>query len=37
VLVSAVICLWFPWNVGNFLTSWRPNSFSGRTPLHGVN
>jgi hypothetical protein len=27
---------WLSWNVGNFLTSWRPVSHSGRTLLQGV-
>jgi len=35
-LVSAVMNLRFPWNVGNFLTSCKPVSFSRRTLHHGV-
>ena len=35
-LVSAVMNLRVPWNVGNFLTSCKPVSFSGRTLHHGV-
>ena len=35
-LVSAVMNLLVPWNVGNFLTSCKPVSFSRRTPHHGV-
>jgi hypothetical protein len=35
-LVNAVMNLRVPWNAGNFLTSWKPVSFSKRTPLHGV-
>ena len=35
-LVSAVMNLPVPSNVGNFLTSCRPVSFSRRTLLHGV-
>ena len=35
-LVSAVMNLWAPWNVGNFLTSCKPASFSRRTLHHGV-
>jgi len=35
-LVNAVTNLRFPQNVGNFLTSWKPVSFSRRTVLHGV-
>jgi hypothetical protein len=34
--VNTVINLRFPWNAGNFLTSWGPGSFSRRTLLHGV-
>jgi len=30
-VVKAVMNLWAPWNVGNFLTSWETVSFSGRT------
>ena len=26
----------FPWNAGNFLTGWKPVSFSKRTVPHGV-
>jgi hypothetical protein len=32
-LVNAVINLWFPYNSGNFSTSWKPVSFSRRTLL----
>ena len=35
-LVSAVMNLRVPWNVGSFLTSCRPVSFSRRTLHHGV-
>jgi len=35
-LVSAVMNLRVPWNAGNFLTSWKPVSFSGRTLHRGV-
>jgi hypothetical protein len=35
--VNTVINLQVPQNVGNFLTSWKPISFSRRTLLHGVN
>ena len=35
-LVSAVMNLLVPWNVGNFLTSCKPVSFSRRTLHHGV-
>ena len=35
-LVYEVINLRVPWNAGNFLTSWRPVNFSGRTLLQGV-
>ena len=35
-LVSAVMNLWVPRNVGNFLTSCKPVSFSRRTLHHGV-
>jgi hypothetical protein len=35
-LVSAVMNLRFPQNVGNFLTSCEPVSFSRRTLLRGV-
>ena len=35
-LVSAVMNLGVPWNVGNFLTSCKPVSFSRRTLHHGV-
>ena len=35
-LVSAVMNLRVPWNVGNFLTSCKPVSFSIRTLHHGV-
>ena len=35
-LVSAVMNLGVPWNAGNFLTSWKPVSFSRRTVHRGV-
>ena len=35
-LVSAVMNLRVPWNAGNYLTSWKPVSFSRRTLHHGV-
>jgi hypothetical protein len=35
-LVNAVINLRVPQNAGNFLTSWKPVSFSRRTLLHGI-
>ena len=35
-LVSAVMNLQVPWNVGNFLTSCKPVSFSRRILHHGV-
>ena len=35
-LASAVMNLWVPWNVENFLTSCKPVSFSRRTLHHGV-
>jgi hypothetical protein len=35
-LVYAVMNLWVSYNPGNFLTSWKPVSFSRRTLLHGV-
>ena len=35
-LVSAVMNLRVPWNVGNFLTSCKPFSFTRRTLHHGV-
>ena len=35
-LVSAVMNLRVPRNAGNFLTSCKPVSCSGRTPHHGV-
>ena len=35
-LVSAVMNRRVPWNVGNFLTSCKPVSFSRRTLHHGV-
>jgi len=35
-LVSAVMNLRVPLNAGNFLTSWKPVSFSRRTLHHGV-
>ena len=34
--VNAVLNLRVPQNVGNFLTSFKPVSFSRRTLLHGV-
>jgi hypothetical protein len=36
VLVNAVMYLRAPSNAGNFLTSYKPVSFSRRTLLHGV-
>jgi len=36
MLVSAVMNLWVPRNAGNFLTSYKPVSFSRRTLHHGV-
>jgi len=36
VLVNAVMNLRFPYNVGNFLTSCEPVSFSRRTLLRGL-
>jgi hypothetical protein len=36
-LVNAVMNLQVPYNVGNFVTSCKPVSFSRRTLLHGVN
>jgi len=36
MFVSAVMSLRVPWNVGNFLTSCKPVSFSRRTLHHGV-
>ena len=36
VLVSAVMNMRVPQNAGNFLTSWKPISFSKMTLLHGV-
>ena len=36
-LVNAVMNLRVPWNAGNFLTGWKPVSFSRRTLLYGVN
>jgi hypothetical protein len=33
-VVNAVMNLQFPENAGNFLTSWGPVSFSGRTLLY---
>jgi hypothetical protein len=36
-LVNAVMNLWVPQNMGNFLTSCEPLSFSRSTLLHGVN
>jgi len=35
-LVTAVMNLWVPYNVGNFLTSCKPVSLSGRTLFIGV-
>jgi len=35
-LVTAVLNLRVPYNVGNFLTSCKPVNFSRRTVLHGV-
>jgi len=35
-LVNAVMNLRVLWNAGNFLTSWKPVSFSRRSLLHGV-
>jgi len=35
-LVSAVMNFRVPLNAGNFLTSWKPVSFSRRTLHHGV-
>ena len=35
-LVNAVMNLRVPQNAGNFLTSWKPVSFSRTTVLHGV-
>ena len=35
-LVNVAMNLWVPQNVGNFLTSCKPISFSKRTLLHGV-
>ena len=35
-LVNAVMNLCFPQNMGNFLTSFKPVSFSRRSVLHGV-
>ena len=34
--VNAVMNFRFPQNVGNFLASWEPFSFSRRTQFHGV-
>ena len=34
--VNAVMNLHVPSNTGNFLTSWKPVSFSRRTLFHGV-
>jgi hypothetical protein len=36
-LVNEVTNLRIQWNAGNFLTSYKPVSFSRRTLLHGVN
>jgi hypothetical protein len=35
-VVNAVVNLQVPKNAGNFLTSWKPVSFSRRTLLHEV-
>ena len=35
-LPNAVMNLRVPQNAGNFLTSWKPVSFSRRTQLQGV-
>jgi hypothetical protein len=35
-LVSKVMNRRVPYNAGNFLTSYKPVSFSGSTLLHGV-
>jgi hypothetical protein len=35
-LVNVVMNLWVPQNVGNFLTSFKPLSFSKRTLSHGI-
>jgi hypothetical protein len=35
-LVNAVMNLRVPYNAGNFLTSFKPVSFSRRTLLHGI-
>jgi hypothetical protein len=35
-IVNVVMNLQVPHNVGNFLTSYKPVSFSRRTVLHGV-
>ena len=35
-VVKAVMNLWVPYNVENFLTSCEPISFTGMTQLHGV-
>ena len=35
-LVNTAMNLWVPRNMGNFLTRWRPISFSSRICLHGV-
>jgi len=34
--VNTVIHLRVPQNVGNFLITWEPVSFSGRTLLYGI-
>jgi hypothetical protein len=34
--VNAIMKLRVPYNAGNFLTSYKPVSFSRRTLLHGV-
>jgi hypothetical protein len=35
-LVNVAMNVWVLWSMGNFLTSWGPVSFSGRTVLHEV-
>jgi len=35
-LVTAVMNLRVSYNAGNFLTNWKPVSFSRRTLLHGI-
>jgi len=34
-LVNCLMSLRFPYNAGNFLTIWKPVSFSRRTMLQG--